>query len=387
MNDNSHLSPGMTKPRYEILDGLRGVAAVLVIWYHFFEGFATSAVDQMMNHGYLAVDFFFVLSGFVIGYAYDDRWKRGMTAGRFMLRRVIRLHPMVILAVILGAITFLIQGSVQWDGTPVAIHKVLLSLVLGLILIPAWPGAGYEVRGNGEMFPLNGPSWSLFFEYIGSILYAFWLHRLSTKWLRAVVVVSGIGLAACAIGNMSGAWHLGVGWSMADGGFIGGFLRLSFSFSAGLLISRTFRPRHIPGSFWICAAIIAAFMACPYVGGDQPSVLNGIYDSVATLIVFPAVVYIGACGVTTDRFSTRVCNFLGAVSYPLYIIHYPFMYLYYAWVWDYGLTFGEIWPVCVAMFIAFIVGAWLVLKYYDQPVRAWLSRRLLHSSSRSAIPS
>lgn len=388
MNDNSHLSPGMTKPRYEILDGLRGVAAVLVIWYHFFEGFATSAVDQMMNHGYLAVDFFFVLSGFVIGYAYDDRWKRGMTAGRFMLRRVIRLHPMVILAVILGAITFLIQGSVQWDGTPVAIHKVILSLVLGLILIPAWPGTGYEVRGNGEMFPLNGPSWSLFFEYIGSILYAFWLHRLSTKWLRVVVVVSGIGLAACAIGNMSGAWHLGVGWSMADGGFIGGFLRLTFSFSAGLLISRTFRPRHIPGSFWICAAIIAAFMACPYVGvGDQPSVLNGIYDSVATLIVFPAVVYIGACGVTTDRFSTRVCNFLGAVSYPLYIIHYPFMYLYYAWVWDNGLTFGEIWPVCVAMFIAFIVGAWLVLKYYDQPVRAWLSRRLLHSSSRSAIPS
>ena len=82
------------KPRYELLDGLRGVAAFAVIWYHFFEGFATSPTDQWMNHGYLAVDFFYVLSGFVIGYAYDDRWRDGgMTAGRFMLRRVIRLQP------------------------------------------------------------------------------------------------------------------------------------------------------------------------------------------------------------------------------------------------------------------------------------------------------
>ena len=181
MTNSSQIRPASIKPRYEILDGLRGVAAVLVIWYHFFEGFATSAVDQMMNHGYLAVDFFFVLSGFVVGYAYDDRWKRGMTAGRFMLRRLIRLHPMVILSVILGAIAFIIQGSVQWDGTPVSLHHVIIALVLGLFLIPAFPGVGYEVRGNGEMFPLNGPSWSLFFEYIGSILYAIWLHRLSAK--------------------------------------------------------------------------------------------------------------------------------------------------------------------------------------------------------------
>lgn len=384
---NSALNqPIAAKPRYEILDGLRGVAAILVIWYHFFEGFATTPVDQMMNHGYLAVDFFFALSGFVIGYAYDDRWKRGMTAGRFMLRRVIRLHPMVVLAVILGAITFMIQGSVQWDGTAVAPHHIFVALILGLFLIPTYPGAACEVRGNGEMFPLNGPCWSLFFEYIGSIIYALFLHKLSIKWLRVIVILSGIGLAACAIGNMSGTWHLGVGWSMADGGFIGGFLRLSFSFSAGLLISRTFRHRHIPASFWICTVILAALMSCPYFGGNEPTVLNGIYDSVATLIVFPAVVYIGACGVTTDSFSTRVCNFLGAISYPLYIIHYPFMYLFYAWVWNNGPTFGQVWPVCALMFVALIAGAWIILKYYDEPVRRWLTQRLLHNRAESAVP-
>ena len=79
-----------SKPHYVLLDGLRGVAALLVIWYHVFEGFATSPIDQKFNHGYLAVDFFFILSGFVIGYAYDDRWKTTMTQKEFFKRRLIR---------------------------------------------------------------------------------------------------------------------------------------------------------------------------------------------------------------------------------------------------------------------------------------------------------
>lgn len=152
-----------TKPHYELLDGLRGVAALLVIWYHVFEGFATSPVDQWLNHGYLAVDFFFILSGFVIGYAYDDRWKSTMDVKGFFKRRLIRLHPMVVMGAVLGAVTFCIQGCEQWDGMQVAVSSVLLAILLNFFMIPALPGAAPEVRGNGEMFPLNGPAWSLFF--------------------------------------------------------------------------------------------------------------------------------------------------------------------------------------------------------------------------------
>lgn len=377
----SIIADGMLKPkpRYDLLDGLRGVAAMLVILYHFGEGFATSPVDQMMNHGYLAVDFFFVLSGFVIGYAYDDRWRKGMTASRFMLRRIIRLQPMVVLAVVFGAIAFLVQGSVHWDGTPVPLHMVLLALFLGLFLIPVIPGVDADVRGNGEMFPLNGPSWSLFFEYIGSILYAIILHRLSKRALTAVVIASGIGLGACAIGNLSGAYHLGVGWSMAEWGFIGGFFRLSFSFSIGLLMTRDFKPWRIRGAFWICSAIIVLLLSCPYVGSidGNPSVLNGAYDLFCTLIMFPLVVYIGACGTTTDRFSTNVCGFLGKLSYPVYIVHYPLMYLFYAWVWNNGITPGEAWPVCAGIFVTIILLAWAAMRWYDEPVRRWLSQKWL----------
>jgi len=367
------------KPRYALLDGLRGVAAMLVIWYHFFEGFATSPVDQMMNHGYLAVDFFFVLSGFVIGYAYDDRWQGGaMTVRQFMLRRVVRLHDMVVLGAVLGVVAFFIQGCVRWDGSSVSLQWVAVAFVLSMLLLPVAPGMNADVRGNGEMFPLNGPSWSLFFEYIGSILYAVVLHRLSQRALKCVVAVSALMLAAYVISGQSGYYHQGVGWTMGDWGFLGGFLRLSFSFSIGLLLSRTFRPRRIRGAFWISSAMLIVIMSCPYLSGSSaPSVCNAIYDVLCTILLFPLIVYIGACGTLTDKFSGNVCGFLGNISYPVYIIHYPAMYLFYAWVWNNGYTFSDVWPVCVCMFVGLIIFAWAALNFYDKPIRRYLSRKIV----------
>ena len=366
-----------TKPHYELLDGLRGVAALLVIWYHVFEGFATSPIDQRFNHGYLAVDFFFILSGFVIGYAYDDRWKTSMTIKDFIKRRLIRLHPMVVMGAGLGAITFYIQGCEKWDGTQVSISMLVLAMLLNLFLIPAVPGSGHEVRGNGEMYPLNGPSWSLFFEYIGNLLYALCIRRMSTKALTVLVIFAGIGLASFAISNLSGFGHLGVGWSLLDYNLLGGFLRLLFSFSMGLLMSRVFKPVHIRGAFWICSLTIAVLLSVPHIGGTEALWMNGIYDSVCSIIIFPILVYLGASGKTTDKGTSRICKFLGDISYPLYIVHYPFMYLFYAWVWGEKLTFSQTWPVALGLFFGNILLAYLCLKLYDEPVRKWLSKRFL----------
>ncbi len=375
------------RPRYELLDGLRGVAALMVIFYHVGECFATSVRDQWLNHGYLAVDFFFVLSGFVIGYAYDGRWKKGLTTGGFLLRRVIRLHPMVLIAIVLGVISFIIQGCEQWDGTSVSTTAVILSFVMALFMLPSLPGTLPEVRGNGEMFPLNGPSWSLFFEYIGSIFYALFLHRLSTRALKVFVAVSGACLAAIAIGNGSGDYHLGVGWTAEGHGFWMGLMRMTFSFSMGLLLSRDFKPVKIRGAFWICSALIIAVLSVDYVGGpEKPMLANGVYDAFCTLIVFPSIVYLGASGHTTDRHSARVCEFLGAISYPVYIIHYPFMYMMYAWAWKNGYGFEQVWPVAAVIVATVIVLAWLFMKYYDTPVRRYLNNLLIKREKRDASP-
>lgn len=363
--------------RYEILDGLRGVAAILVIWYHIFEAFATSPVDQKFNHGYLAVDFFFVLSGFVLGHAYDSRWRQGLTAVRFIVRRIIRLQPMVVVGVLLGTASFIIQGCERWDGTAVSTSAVIVSLLFGLFMLPALPGTMPEVRGNGEMFPLNGPSWSLFFEYLGSIGYALWLHRLSRRGLRLFTLVSAAALAVWTLSDMSGSYHTGFGWTLADYGFAGGLLRLSFSFSAGLLLARDFKPVKIGSyGFALCSAVIVALLAMPYITADGgKSVANGCYDLFCTLLVFPAIVYIGASTPNSSGTGGRLCEFLGSVSYPVYIIHYPMMYLFYAYVWRDGLTFAQTWPIAVAICLGAIVLAALFLKYYDRPLRTYLSRK------------
>ena len=368
----------LQKPRYELLDGLRGVAALMVIFYHVGECFATSARDQWINHGYLAVDFFFVLSGFVIGYAYDGRWSKGMTEGKFLLRRVIRLQPMAIIGVVLGLISFIIQGCEHWDGTSVSSSAVVLSLLLGLLLLPALPGTAPEVRGNGEMFPLNGPSWSLFFVYVGSIFYALFLHRLTTRWLKVFVALSGVALAAVALCNGSGDYHLGVGWTAANGGFWMGLVRMTFSFSVGLLMTRGFEPIKVKGAFWWCTALIVLVLSVDYVGDkSQPSITNAVYDLVCTMLVFPFIVRLGASGRTTDKHSGRICEFLGAISYPVYIIHYPFMYMMYAWAWKNGYGFDKVWPVAAAIVVTVIPLAWLFMKYYDEPVRRYLTRVLV----------
>lgn len=377
---NSQVAKTGVTGRYHILDGLRGVAAIMVILYHFGEGFATSAIDQWVNHGYLAVDFFFVLSGFVLGYAYDTRWKckgGNITPCNFMLRRVIRLHPMVFAGVALGIISFIIQGCVKWDGTPSSCLSIVLCTLLGLFCMPCIPGSYPEIRGNGEMFPLNGPAWSLFFEYIGSLLYAFLLHRLSNKALTVVVLVSAAGLSMWAFGDMSGAYSIGSGWTLADYGFFGGFFRLLFSFSVGLLMSRVIHTHHIPGAFWIAAIVICALLSVPYITlvPGEKSVLNACYDLLCTLIVFPAVVWIGACGVTTDAVSTKICSFLGSISYPIYVVHYPAMYLYYWWVWNNGITVTQALPVMGAILVGSVVVAYLFLRFYDLPLRRYLTTR------------
>lgn len=385
MTMDNKISNAAGKSRYMLLDGLRGVAAFMVVWYHVFEGFATSPVDQKFNHGYLAVDFFFMLSGFVIGYAYDDRWGKGLTAGEFFRRRLIRLHPMLVLGVLIGVVAFFIQGSVMWDGTEVSGGVVFLAAALMLAFIPATPGCVYDVRGNGEMFPLNGPAWSLFFEYIGNILYALLLRRLSVKGLACVVALSGAGLAAFALFDLSGFSHIGVGWSLGEYNFLGGMLRLTFSFTVGLLMSRVFSPRRIKGAFWICSAVIVVLLSMPYVGNGSQPWANALFDIGCVMVAFPVLVYMGASGEVSGA-THKMCRFCGDVSYPLYIVHYPLMYLFYAWVWGESLSFAQAWPVAVTVFFAGILLAYLSLRFYDEPVRRRLTEYSRRSRSRNAVP-
>ena len=380
-----------SKPRYAILDGLRGVAALVVILFHGFETYIPFFGTQHINHGYLAVDFFFVLSGFVIGYAYDDRWDR-MSTWSFFKRRLIRLHPMVVAGTLFGACLFffgesdyfsLIGGTEPW--------KFFLCIVLGLLMIPA--GTGLDIRGWGETNSLNGPNWSLTFEYIGNILYAFVLRRLPTVVLGMLCVASAFLTMNLALGwDVFGffaqpQYDVIGGWSITPDQMYVGFSRLLYPFLCGLLISRLLpkfitkenpsgSPLGIRGGFWWASLLLVVLFAVPQIGGKS-CVADGLYQVFAIVVMFPVIVLIGAGSKTTDKRSAKWCETLGNLSYPLYITHFPLMYMQMAWVSSHKDS--PVWHHVVLNLGILLVAigiAWAFLKLYDEPVRAWLKKKL-----------
>lgn len=381
-DNTSSASFANTKPHYELLDGLRGVAAILVVFYHIFEGFsfaeltngAGSGLITTLNHGHIAVDFFFILSGFVISYAYDSRWQE-MSTWQFFKRRLIRLHPMLIMGALIGVVAFAFVGFERWDGTTAPTSWVMIAMLLTMLMIPAVPGVPYEVRGNGEMFPLNGPGWSLFFEYVGNILYALFIRRLSTKLLAALTVVLGVVHAWFFLFDVSGYGMIGVGWTIDEVNFWGGLVRMLFPFTLGMWLARTFKPRKVKGAFWICSIALIALFAVPYIASEGVVNLNCLYEYVCIAFVFPLIVWLGACG-SSKGATSKVNRLLGDISYPLYIVHYPIMYVFYAWLIEKQIyTLGSCLGMALLVVAASIILAFLCLKLYDEPVRRWLSRR------------
>lgn len=362
-----------TKPHYAILDGLRGVAALLVVAFHLCEAHATSHLDQVINHGYLAVDFFFLLSGFVIGYAYDDRWER-LTLKDFFKVRLIRLQPMVVLGMLIGAAFFYFQDSPLWptiSQTPV--WKMLLVMVIGFTLLPV--PLSLDIRGWQEMHPLDGPGWSLFFEYIANILYALGVRKFSNPALAVLVVLGGAALIHLAVTSPAG--DVIGGWSLNAEQLRVGFTRMFYPFFAGLLLCRISTLARVKHAFWWCSLLLVVVLAFPRVGGAERLWLNGLYDSLSIIFIFPLVVWLGASGQVAGAGAARVSKFLGDISYPIYITHYPLIYTYTAWVSVHKPAVAQALPVALLTFAASILLAYGCLKFYDEPIRRWLRSWLL----------
>ncbi|MBR5052985.1 MAG: acyltransferase [Bacteroidaceae bacterium] len=384
-----------SKPRYEILDGLRGVAAMLVVAYHLLEIHFHGGPDQPINHGYLAVDFFFVLSGFVIGYAYDDRWNK-MSTWAFFKRRLIRLHPMVIFGTLFGALMFYFGSCAEFplvNETPW--WKVLLVMLLCFTMLPL--PASMDIRGWAETNPLNGPAWSLQWEYLANILYALLFRRFSKVALGiCVAIFAFFTLTLCLDIDLFGflqersyaSYTVVGGWSTTPDQLQIGLTRLLYPFFCGLLVSRIGKLIKVRGGFWWCSLMIVVLFCMPWMGlgtEGESRWTNGLYEAFCILVCFPFIVAMGAGSSVKGGKSEAINRFLGDISYPLYITHFPLVYMMMSWVDSHkDASLGTHIFLSVCVFVLAILIAYGSYRLYDLPVREWLKRKWFDNPKHSS---
>ena len=381
-NDNMRLK---SKPRFEGLDGLRGVAAITVVIFHIFELFSEGPAYQIINHGYLAVDFFYALSGFVISYAYDDRWNK-MSLWDFYKRRLIRLHPLVIAGTCVGVCYYFLGECDTFPNIEnVKPYAFFVTILLNILMIPT--PKNFDIRGWGTTNAFDDTTWTLTYEYLINILYSLIIRRLNNIIISILTILSALltinltmdfDLFKVFVNRDSRRYTVIGGWEISSCEVYIAFARLLYPFFSGYLISRLKLKIKLPYSFIICSIILLIILSCPRITDESKWFTNGIYETIVIIILFPIILLIGAGDTEQNEKIIKICKFLGDFSYPLYITHIPLIYCLYAWKYFHkdDQKFNAI-SVSVGSFLIMIFNAYSLIKLYDEPVRKWLSEKYL----------
>jgi peptidoglycan/LPS O-acetylase OafA/YrhL len=363
--------------RFHFLDALRGIASILVVFLH------TPRYIQFrpVHNSHLAVDFFFCLSGFVIAFSYEQRLQNTLSLKRFLVARVVRLYPTYLLGIALGTVAFFAFDFHLRMTHTVAARLFALFFLQTLMLPPL------RLWWSISLFPLDFPAWSMFFEMLANLAYA-WMVRRRLASFRVIFGIVLISLVVTSCWLLHGG-TIGVGEMRAWSSLLG-IPRVAFSFLFGVLIFRLFRrqgaPRWAPPSSGVIA--IAAVSVMIFVlAGPFATMQARPFTLFSVAALFPAIVYLGArCRLSA--LWQGPCTFLGELSYPLYLLHVPFIkVLSMPWIMRAALRHPAAQFALVPGVIV-IAGAFSLLasKYYDVPVRRSLTRRYNAYLLRQAMP-
>jgi peptidoglycan/LPS O-acetylase OafA/YrhL len=344
---------------FPALDGLRGIAALLVALFHFRCGFI--GYDHYpAGDGYLAVDLFFVLSGFVLAHAYLPRFHRGLSIIDFMKVRFIRLYPLYVLGLIAGTI-ILAFGFGRSDNFTSS--NIASSFALETFMLPSWPTMGRQ------LFPINSVSWSLFFEVIVNLLFVIFWRSLSLRALAMILAASGSMLCAYALYK-----HKASAGNMWGYEAIAGMPRVIFSFSLGLLIHRLYETGELKLNGGSVSLFVGIVVLVSYLLIPVSDSIRGLYDLGFIFVVSPSLVVIGTSR-HLERSWVKLFSFLGATSYALYAIHSTAISI--VTIAAHGL-FKEppVLLISVLSVASMLALSYLLDLFYDGPVRRVLMTRL-----------
>ncbi|WP_423142267.1 acyltransferase family protein [Parablastomonas sp. CN1-191] len=321
--------------RYLGLDGLRGVAAIMVVLYH---------CKIVALHGYLSVDLFFLMSGLVIASTYEPRFARGAIGLRaYMAQRAARLYPMLFLGGVLGLV-FVTAGLVAYRPQDEA--DLLMATIGQFTLIPFLAFAAVP-------FPLNNPQWTVVWELIANAAHATGLWRVKARGLVPIV-----GIAAVVL-----LYYGATEWSLCRGispdTLPAGLARCAFGFFGGVLLYRTresWQPRMPRVHFALPAMLLALVTSMP-PSLVPPGLGFGLYDVFLVVFVFPPLVMLAA-----QARAGSGAEALGQMSYPLYALSEPVIF----WLFERGSSQNTM----IAGTAAMCAASWAMGRWVDAPLNA-----------------
>jgi peptidoglycan/LPS O-acetylase OafA/YrhL len=360
----------VTTHKYEALDGLRGIAALCVMAGHICE---TLHIPWWPPNLFLAVDVFFMMSGFVIAHSYGQRLHDTMSAWTYLGRRIVRLYPMFIAGLLIGVGALCLgvsNGAIDYRG-----KDILVGTLLNAAYLPFLNTARIGPL-VGSIFPADPPAWSLLLEMLASagFLLLFGLRR--TTLLAIALACLGLTVAAgIYFGRAPGGTEIWLnnGWGTKN--MLGGLPRVGFGFTFGVLLyrlSHAVRARRLASALAHAPYASFALYAVLFAVLIFPKYARGLYPLAVLTVVAPAIVVASAFLRPRNGPEIKVAWFLGWISYPIYCLHYPIL----RWVLFSGVAGPGIPAIAAVSAVATLLAAVALTKWYDEPVRAVLSRRL-----------
>ncbi|WP_020484337.1 acyltransferase family protein [Methylomonas sp. MK1] len=351
--------------RFIVLDGIRGIAALFVITRHtrIFWG-------HDFFRSYLAVDLFFILSGFVIAYAYEEKLKnKTISLKNFLLIRLIRLYPVYIFSLILSTLALIAPLVIHRGLNAAAIFDICNLTFMAALFLPT------QVAGNLNLFPINPVYWSLFFELIANLLYAVTRPYLSNKVLLLAVIISEIMVVASA--NYNG--NLDIGFTWETWAILAGLFRSIFGFFLGILLYRCKDTTpSLQKKYKELMPYITILIICIILSSPSADKLDFIIDIIIVTTVFPTLVILASQG--KSKVIEPSLSILGSASYPIYLIHIPIGHIisgiFKEHIVDTTPISGTILTLSLISF-----SVWLE-KAYDLPIRRLLSNKISSRISR-----
>jgi peptidoglycan/LPS O-acetylase OafA/YrhL len=364
------MSLQLQKPhRFDTLDALRGVAALLVVQVHLPFLFAA---HMPFPHAYLAVDFFFMLSGFVMSFAYGARLREGWPTHKFLRDRILRLYPLFLLSIPLGLVHLLVVSHREHQPLP---HSELPLVVIFTFLLLPLPG--FFQTGGPSSYPVNGPSWSLFLEIIANLGHALFLRSRTLLQLGVIVVLANAALIPLAI------VHRGIEVGFLKGQLLVGIVRVAASYSSGVLLFRLRQEGRLrfPGSALASAGLLLAVLLSPEFQRG-----NAVADLLAVYLFFPTVILLGANSAVHPRLAP-LFGLLGTTSYAIYVLHIP-VFAVFTGLWSLVLHTkpADHAPISGMVYIPLLMAvSYAADRFYDFPVRRSIKNRFVSAKPAAQV--